>query len=52
MFPGLLGLHHTELIDLLHEYDIEKCCFVGLAYDFCVLSSAIDSAKMDLKHLF
>lgn len=48
-FQDCWGLHHTELIDLLHEYDIENVVFVGLAYDFCVLSSAIDSAKNGFK---
>ncbi|CAX40866.1 nicotinamidase, putative [Candida dubliniensis CD36] len=48
-FQDCWGLHHTELIDLLHEYDIENVVFVGLAYDFCVLRSAIDSVKNGFK---
>ena len=48
-FQDCWGLHHTELIDLLHKYDIENVVFVGLAYDFCVLRSAIDSVKNGFK---
>ena len=51
-FQDCWGLHHTEILDLLKKDEITDVVFVGLAYDFCVLNSAIDCAKMGLIHLF
>ncbi|KAK6203574.1 NAD(+) salvage pathway protein [Scheffersomyces amazonensis] len=44
-FQDCWGIHHTEIKEFLLKYDIKDVVFVGLAYDFCVLNSAIDSAK-------
>lgn len=44
-FQDCWGLHHTEILDLLKKDEITDVVFVGLAYDFCVLNSAIDCAK-------
>ncbi|KAI5949326.1 PNC1 [Candida jiufengensis] len=41
-FQDSWGLHHTELENLLKENEIDEVVIVGLAYDYCVLNSAID----------
>lgn len=38
-------LHNTEITDFLKENKITDVVFVGLAYDFCVLNSAMDSLE-------
>lgn len=43
-FSDVWKLHKTELEDFLLKNDISHVVVVGLAYDFCVLNSAIDSA--------
>ncbi|KAI5959927.1 PNC1 [Candida pseudojiufengensis] len=44
-FQDSWGLHHTEIEKLLKDNKIDEVVVVGLAYDYCVLNSAIDSAK-------
>ena len=39
----------TELLDILHERNIQEVYVVGLAYDYCVGSTALDSAKHGFK---
>lgn len=41
-FSDCWKLHRTEMEKLLVANDITDVVFVGLAYDFCVLNSAID----------
>lgn len=41
-FKDIWKLHKTEMESLLRELQITDVVFVGLAYDFCVLHSAID----------
>ncbi|CAI5760439.1 unnamed protein product [Candida verbasci] len=48
-FQDCWHLHKTELENYLRQLNIEKVVFVGLAYDFCVLNSAIDCSKLDFK---
>lgn len=43
-FSDVWKLHKTELEDFLLKNDINHVVVVGLAYDYCVLNSAIDSA--------
>lgn len=45
-FMDVWGLHKTEMTSILHEHGITDVVFVGLAYDFCVLNSAIDASKL------
>ncbi|ODV78326.1 NAD(+) salvage pathway protein [Suhomyces tanzawaensis NRRL Y-17324] len=45
-FQDVWGIHHTELGQFLKANDITDVVMVGLAYDFCVLNSAIDSSKL------
>ncbi|EGW29894.1 NAD(+) salvage pathway protein [Spathaspora passalidarum NRRL Y-27907] len=44
-FQDCWGLHHTEMQPYLKEKGITDVVFVGLAYDFCVMNSAVDCAK-------
>ena len=44
-FEDIWGVHKTEITDFLRKREITSLYFVGLAYDFCVLLSALDSAK-------
>ncbi|KAL6450488.1 PNC1 Nicotinamidase [Candida maltosa Xu316] len=44
-FQDCWGLDHTEVLSLLKTNNITDVVFVGLAYDFCVMNSAIDCAK-------
>lgn len=44
-FEDIWGLHKTEITDFLRKREITSLYFAGLAYDFCVLLSALDSAK-------
>lgn len=44
-FSDIWKLHLTELSQFLIENSITDVVFVGLAYDFCVLHSAIDSVN-------
>lgn len=41
-FKDTWKIHKTEMEDYLRELNITVVVFVGLAYDFCVLNSAID----------
>ncbi|KAI5965058.1 PNC1 [Candida theae] len=43
-FQDTWGLHQTEMKRTLVEHAIDEVVFVGLAFDYCVLNSAIDSA--------
>ncbi|ODQ79123.1 hypothetical protein BABINDRAFT_148176 [Babjeviella inositovora NRRL Y-12698] len=45
-FTDCWQLHHTELHAWLAKHEITDVVVVGLAYDFCVLHSAIDSAAL------
>ncbi|CCE80407.1 Piso0_003523 [Millerozyma farinosa CBS 7064] len=45
-FMDVWGLHKTEMTSVLHEHGITDVVFVGLAYDFCVLNSAIDASRL------
>lgn len=42
-FSDVWKLHKTELEDFLLKNEISHVVLVGLAYDYCVLNSAIDS---------
>ncbi|CAK9442344.1 uncharacterized protein LODBEIA_P60870 [Lodderomyces beijingensis] len=44
-FQDCWGLHHTEMESILQENQVDQVVFVGLAYDYCVLRSAVDCAK-------
>ncbi|RLV92903.1 Nicotinamidase [Spathaspora sp. JA1] len=44
-FQDCWGIHHTEMESYLKENGITDVVFVGLAYDFCVMNSAVDCAK-------
>ncbi|KAK6463349.1 NAD(+) salvage pathway protein [Scheffersomyces coipomensis] len=48
-FQDTWGIHKTEMTEFLKEHGITDVIFVGLAYDFCVVNSAIDSAKNGFK---
>lgn len=43
-FKDTWKLHKTEIEDFLRSHGVERVYFVGLAYDFCVLNSAVDAA--------
>lgn len=45
-FQDTWGLHRTEMKQTLLDHAIEEVVFVGLAFDYCVLNSATDSAKL------
>lgn len=45
-FTDVWKSHSTELKDYLQKRGIRKVVFVGLAYDYCVLNSAIDAASL------
>mmetsp|Transcript_6121 Transcript_6121/g.7517 ORF Transcript_6121/g.7517 Transcript_6121/m.7517 type:complete len:232 (+) Transcript_6121:84-779(+) len=44
-FEDCWKLHKTEMEDFLLNLGITDVVFVGIAYDFCVLNSALDCAK-------
>lgn len=44
-FADCWKLHKTECESLLRKHNITNVVFVGLAYDYCVLNSAIDCAE-------
>lgn len=44
-FQDTWGIHQTELTDILKANEITDVVFVGLAYDYCVLASAIDAVS-------
>lgn len=48
-FQDTWGLHQTELSSYLKSLDITHTVFVGLAYDYCVLNSAKDSATLNFR---
>ncbi|KAI3406602.2 PNC1 [Candida oxycetoniae] len=48
-FQDSWGLHHTEMKSVLETNKIDEAVFVGLAYDYCVMHSAIDCAKSGFK---
>lgn len=48
-FQDTWGIHHTEIEGLLKDNQIKEVTFVGLAYDYCVLNSAIDCAHRKFK---
>ncbi|QPG76764.1 hypothetical protein FOA43_004158 [Brettanomyces nanus] len=45
-FMDVWKLHHTECEKFLRDNDITDVFLVGLAYDFCVLNSAIDAEDL------
>lgn len=45
-FKDCWKLHKTEMEDTLTNLGITNVVFVGLAYDFCVMNSAIDCASL------
>ncbi|GMM38939.1 nicotinamidase [Saccharomycopsis crataegensis] len=46
-FEDTWGLHHTELHNFLTKRGIVNIYLVGLAYDFCVLNTAISGTKLN-----
>lgn len=48
-FKDCWKLHKTEMEDTLKNLGITNVVFVGLAYDFCVMNSAIDCAGLGFK---
>lgn len=48
-FEDVWGLHKTECAQYLKDNGITEVVAVGIAYDFCVLNSCIDSAKNGFK---
>lgn len=44
-FKDIWKIHKTEIEDYLKNQGITDVVFCGLAYDFCVMNSAVDSAK-------
>lgn len=48
-FQDCWGVHHTEMDQVLRENGVSDVVFVGLAYDFCVLNSALDCAALGYK---
>lgn len=47
-FKDSWKLDHTEMEHTLKSHNITDVVFVGLAYDFCVMNSAIDCVNLDL----
>lgn len=45
-FQDVWGLHHTELDSVLRERDITDVYIVGLALDYCVYNTAVDSMAL------
>ena len=43
---GYSGFEHSELEQILREREVERVYVVGLATDYCVRASAIDSARL------
>lgn len=48
-FEDVWGLHKTECAQYLRDNGITDVVAVGIAYDFCVMNSCIDSAKNGFK---
>lgn len=44
-FQDIWGLHKTECTQYLKDHGITDVVAVGIAYDYCVMNSCIDSAK-------
>lgn len=44
-FEDVWGLHKTECAQYLKDHNITDVVAVGIAYDFCVMNSCIDSVK-------
>lgn len=45
-FQDIWGLHKTELSSLLRAKKITDVFVVGLAFDYCVLNTAVDSKRL------
>lgn len=45
-FQDVWGIHKTECNEFLKDNDIVNVVAVGIAYDFCVMNSCIDAAKL------
>lgn len=45
-FKDTWKLHKTEMEDTLRSLDVTDVVFVGLAYDFCVMNSAVDCLNL------
>lgn len=45
-FEDIWGAHKTELHSVLQEHGIKKIHVCGLAYDFCVLNTALSGARL------
>jgi nicotinamidase/pyrazinamidase len=43
---GYSGFEHSELEEILREREVDRVYVVGLATDYCVRASAIDSARL------
>lgn len=48
-FQDVWGLHTTECAQFLKDNGITEVYAVGIAYDYCVLNSCIDSSKLGFK---
>lgn len=48
-FQDVWGIHKTECTDFLKDNGITDVIAVGIAYDYCVMNSCIDSAKNGFK---
>lgn len=48
-FQDTWGIDHTGIEKYLHDHNITEVVMVGLAYDFCVLNSAVDAVKAGFK---
>lgn len=44
-FTDIWGIHKTEIEQYLREKNVNTVVIVGLAFDYCVLNTALDSAK-------
>ncbi|EGV62740.1 NAD(+) salvage pathway protein [Yamadazyma tenuis] len=44
-FKDTWKLHKTEMEDTLRKLEVTDVIFVGLAYDFCVMNSAVDCSQ-------
>lgn len=45
-FQDIWGIHQTELFSLLQAKGVTHVFIAGLALDFCVLNSAVDSVRL------
>lgn len=45
-FKDVWGIDHTNVHEFLKQHAIKRVFVVGLAYDYCVLNSAIDCALL------